>query len=73
MRRPRRPLTPAHRGHRRRRPRPHREHFDLARVQRMVEIVNPILAAQRKPTKADLMPSELVTNEFIDPAISLSP
>jgi len=39
----------------------------------MVEIVNPILAAQRKPTKADLMPSELVTNEFIDPAISLSP
>jgi hypothetical protein len=47
--------------------------FDPARVQRMVEIVNPILTSQRKPTKRDLTPSDLVTNEFVDPAISLSP
>jgi hypothetical protein len=46
--------------------------FDLTRVQRMIKIVNPILQGQKKQTKADLKPEDLVTNEFIDPTIGLA-
>jgi hypothetical protein len=42
------------------------------RVQRMVDILTPIFAAQRKTIKANLKPSDLYTNEFIDPSIGLS-
>jgi hypothetical protein len=42
-----------------------------ARVQRMIEITEPIFAAQKKPIKDDLTPSEVVTNEFINPKMGL--
>jgi hypothetical protein len=41
------------------------------RIQRMIDILTPILAAQRKQIKDDLKPSDLYTNEFINPAIGL--
>ena len=41
------------------------------RVKRMVEILTPIFAAQRKPVKDGLRPEELFTNEFINPNIGL--
>ncbi len=47
--------------------------FDLGRVQRMIDIVNPILQGQKKRTKPGLKPADIVTNEFIDPTISLTP
>jgi hypothetical protein len=40
--------------------------FDMARVQKMISIVGPIFAAQRKPIKDGLQPSDVVTNEFLD-------
>lgn len=46
--------------------------FDTARVQRVIEIMTPILTAQKKPAKAGLRPEDIVTNEFIDPKIGLS-
>jgi hypothetical protein len=46
--------------------------FDMARVQRLIGIVTPIFAAQRKPLKQDLQPAAVVTNEFINPAIGLA-
>ena len=45
--------------------------FDMARVQKMIAITGPIFAAQRKPIKEGLTPSEVVTNEFINTAIGL--
>jgi hypothetical protein len=42
------------------------------RVQRMIDILTPIYAAQRKPVKDGLKPSDLYTNEFINPAIGLA-
>ena len=45
--------------------------FDTARVQRMIDIVTPILAGQRQPLKQGLKPSDLYTNEFIDPGIGI--
>jgi hypothetical protein len=47
--------------------------FDEARVQRMIGITGPIFAAQKKPVKSGLKPSDVVTNEFIDPTIGLQP
>ena len=41
------------------------------RVKRMVDILTPIFAAQRKPVKDGLRPEELFTNEFINPNIGL--
>jgi hypothetical protein len=41
------------------------------RVKRMVDILTPIFAAQRKPVKDGLKSSDLFTNEFIDPSIGL--
>jgi hypothetical protein len=45
--------------------------FDVKRAQRIIDITKPIFAAQRKPAKDGLKPDEIVTNEFIDPAIGL--
>jgi hypothetical protein len=42
------------------------------RVQRMIDILTPIFAAQRKPVKTGLQPSDLYTNEFINPSIGLT-
>ncbi len=41
------------------------------RVQRMIEILGPIFAAQNKPIKQGLTPDQLFTNEFIDESIGL--
>jgi hypothetical protein len=41
------------------------------RMQRMIDILTPILAAQRKTIKAGLRPSDLYTNEFINQSIGL--
>ena len=38
----------------------------------MIDIVIPILAGQRQPLKPSLKPSDLYTNEFIDPGIGVS-
>ena len=43
--------------------------FDDSRVQKIIDIVTPIFAGQKKPVKAGLKPSDLVTNEFIDTSI----
>jgi hypothetical protein len=45
--------------------------FDMARVQKMIDITGPIFAAERKPIKEGLTPSDVVTNEFINTAIGL--
>jgi hypothetical protein len=47
--------------------------FDMARVQKMIGIVGPIFAAQRKPIKEGLKPEEVATNEFIDTSIGVNP
>lgn len=41
------------------------------RFKRMLDILTPIFAAQRKPVKDGLQPSSLYTNEYIDPSIGL--
>jgi hypothetical protein len=45
--------------------------FDMARVQKMIAITGPIFAAQRKPIKDGLTPTDVVTNEFINTAIGV--
>jgi hypothetical protein len=45
--------------------------FDLGRVAKIIGIVNPIYASQRKPIRADLRPEHIATNEFVDPVIGL--
>jgi hypothetical protein len=47
--------------------------FDMARIQRMIQIVAPIFAAQRKPIKDGLKPEDAFTNEFINPSIAIKP
>lgn len=46
--------------------------FDVDRVKQVIGIVGPIYSGQRKEVKAGLTAQDLVTNEFIDPAIGLS-
>ena len=41
------------------------------RVKRMLDILTPIFAAQRKPVKDGLQASSLYTNEYVDPSIGL--
>jgi hypothetical protein len=41
------------------------------RIKRMIDILTPILAVQRKDIKDGLKPSDLYTNEYINPAIGL--
>jgi hypothetical protein len=45
--------------------------FEVGRVQRLIDIVTPILAGQRAPIKDGLTPQDLYTNEFIDPGIGI--
>ena len=45
--------------------------FEIGRVQRLIDIVTPILAGQRAPIKDGLKPQDLYTNEFIDPGIGI--
>lgn len=45
--------------------------FDTARVARMLEVLGPVFAGQGKPVQEGLTPEQLVTNEFVDPAIGL--
>jgi hypothetical protein len=45
--------------------------FEVGRIQRMIDIVTPILAGQRAEVKPGLKPSDLYTNEFIDPSIGV--
>jgi hypothetical protein len=45
--------------------------FTDSRVQQLIGILNPIYTKEGKPPLAGLTPSDIVTNEFIDPSISL--
>ena len=45
--------------------------FDMARVQKMIDIAGPIFAAQKKPIKDGLKPSDVVTNEFLNTNIGV--
>jgi hypothetical protein len=45
--------------------------FEVGRIQRLIDIVTPILAGQRAPIKEGLKPQDLYTNEFIDPSIGI--
>jgi hypothetical protein len=45
--------------------------FTDARVQQLIGILTPIYAKQGKQTLPGLKPSDVVTNQFIDPSISL--
>jgi hypothetical protein len=45
--------------------------FEVGRIQRLIDIVTPILAGQRAPIKDGLKPQDIYTNEFIDPAIGI--
>jgi hypothetical protein len=47
--------------------------FEPGRVQRLIDIVTPILVGQRQPPRPGLRPEDLYTNEFIDPSIGVSP
>ncbi|GAA0640121.1 nitrate ABC transporter substrate-binding protein [Kutzneria viridogrisea] len=47
--------------------------FDQARLQRVIDILRPILAAQGKALGPGLGPAEIATSEFIDPSIGLAP
>jgi hypothetical protein len=42
-----------------------------ARLQRMIDILRPILAAEHKPVRPGLSPADLATNDYIDPTIGL--
>jgi hypothetical protein len=46
--------------------------FDMNRLQRMIDIIEPVLERQRRPVPKDLKPEDIATNEFIDPSISLA-
>lgn len=45
--------------------------FQDDRLQRLITILTPIFASQRQPIKAELSVSDLVTNRYIDPKVSL--
>jgi hypothetical protein len=45
--------------------------FDPARLQRLIDIVTPILTTQGKQPRQGLRPADLATEEFIDPAIGM--
>jgi hypothetical protein len=46
--------------------------FDTARVQKLIDILRPLLAAEKKPVKGGLRPGDIATNEFIDPRVGSS-
>ena len=45
--------------------------FEVGRIQRLIDIVTPILVGRREPPKAGLQPQDLYTNEFIVPSIGI--
>ena len=45
--------------------------FDVGRLDRLIQIVTPIFAGQRKPIRQGLGPAQVATNAYIDPAIGL--
>lgn len=45
--------------------------FDDARMKKIITLVEPIFKKAKTHPKADLQPSDIVTNEFIDPSIGL--
>jgi hypothetical protein len=45
--------------------------FEERRVQRIIQIVTPIFAAQKTPVKPGLKVTDLVTNEFIDRSVGV--
>ena len=45
--------------------------FELARVTRLLDIVRPIFARARQPLPAGLSAADLVTNAYVDPAVSV--
>src|SRR5262249_7467350 len=45
--------------------------FNPDRARRIVDIVRPIFAGQRRPLRDGLKPEDIYTNEFIDPSIGL--
>jgi hypothetical protein len=47
--------------------------FDMARIQRLIQIVGPIFAGQKKPIKEGLKPEEVATNEFLNTKIAVNP
>jgi hypothetical protein len=47
--------------------------FDMARIQRLIQIVGPIFAGQKKPIKEGLTPEEVATNEFLNTTIAVNP
>lgn len=46
--------------------------FDIDRIKQVISIVTPIYSSQRKEIKTGIVPLDLVTNEFIDPSVSLN-
>ena len=44
--------------------------FDLARVAKLLDIVRPVFARNRQPLPAGLTAEDLVTNAYVDPAVS---
>jgi hypothetical protein len=45
--------------------------FNTSRLAGLIKTLKPIFASQQKPVKAGLQPSEIATNEFLDPNIHL--
>jgi hypothetical protein len=45
--------------------------FDMTRVDKILQIVTPIFAAQKTPVKDGLTSDQMVTNEFIDPSVGV--
>jgi hypothetical protein len=45
--------------------------IDPDRIRRLIDILSPILASQRKPLKPGLTVEDVVTNAYIDPTIGL--
>ncbi|MFF0268456.1 ABC transporter substrate-binding protein [Kribbella sp. NPDC004536] len=47
--------------------------FDPARVQKVIDVVTPILTAEHKAPKPGLTVEDVATNDFIDPSIGFAP
>jgi hypothetical protein len=45
--------------------------FEMNRIKRVIDVVTPIFAAQKKAVKQGLKPEDIATNEFIDTNIGL--
>jgi hypothetical protein len=45
--------------------------FDEARIRKLLDILVPIFTGQNKPIRADAGPADLVTNDYLDPAVGL--